>query len=106
MKNNIWHKPSEEKPTSYTNVVMEFLKPYGNQIPEDEQEPIYECYEMKYYGDGDNYEWNIFEQCNRWCYLDDLVQCSKDICTISDVFLKKNEEYKEWFDLNFDYLKD
>ena len=105
MKNKIWYKPTEEKPITYSNIIMEFPKPFGNQLSEDEQDPVYECYQMKYYGDGDNHEWEVFKQCNRWCYLDDLIQCSEDICTISDTFLDKHPEYEDWFKLNFDYLE-
>ncbi|MCM1497295.1 MAG: hypothetical protein NC124_02400 [Clostridium sp.] len=71
--NSLWKTP-DEKPIAYCKVVMEFKRPYGDQIPEDEQDPVYECYEMRYYGDGDGCEWEYLKQCSRWCYLEDLVK--------------------------------
>lgn len=68
----IWHS-NKQKPIPYKLVVMEFDKPFGDQLPPDEQESVYECYEMRYYGDGNGREWQAFKQCNRWAYLEDII---------------------------------
>lgn len=97
---SIWHS-KDEKPLPYNNVVMEFDRPFGDQLPDDEQDSAYECVMMRYYGDGDGHEWVWLKQCNRWSYLDDLVQCSKDILNITNVFLKEKPEFKKWIEKNF-----
>lgn len=97
---SIWHS-KDEKPIPYMNVVMEFDKPYGDQLSNEEQDPAYECVEMKYYGDGDGHEWKWLKQCNRWAYLEDLVQCSEDILNIINVFLREKPEFKDWIKINF-----
>lgn len=104
MKNNIW-KTNNEIPETYINVVMEFDEPFGNQIPKDEQDPEYECIEMRDPGDGDDLCWQWFEQCSRWCYLDDLVKCSHDITSIAKTLVETNELYDKWLVKNFDYLE-
>lgn len=74
---NIWHK-NYEKPMSHKLTVMEFDKPFGDQLPKEEQDAVYECYEMRYFGDGNGREWQILKQCNRWAYLDELVSDNKE----------------------------
>lgn len=74
---NIWHK-NNEKPMPYKILVMEFDKPFGDQLPKEEQDAVYECYEMRYYGDGNGREWQALKQCNRWAYLDELVSDNEE----------------------------
>lgn len=73
----IWHK-NNEKPMPYKMLVMEFDKPFGDQLPKEEQDAVYECYEMRYYGDGNGREWQALKQCNRWAYLDELVSDNEE----------------------------
>ncbi len=104
MKNSMW-KTNNEIPTTYVNVVMKFDEPFGDQLPKDEQDPEYECIEMRDPGDGNDLCWQWFEQCSTWCYLDDLIRCSKDICSIAEKFLEKNIEFEDWVGMNFEYLE-
>ena len=104
MKNNIWHSVNE-LPTTYINIVVKFDLPFGDQIPADEQDPYYDCFDLRDEDDDGSWSMNRFKQCSIWCYLDDLVRCSEDIYTISNKLLEKNHELKDWFDVNFDYLK-
>lgn len=77
-------KTKETIPTTYCNVILKFNKPFGDQLPEDEQDPSYYCLELKEVGDGDNHEYDIFNQCDCWCYLDELISLNDEIEFMSD----------------------
>lgn len=72
-------KTKDELPTTYCLVILKFNKPFGDQMPEDEQDPSYYCIELKEDGDGDNHEYEIFNQCDCWCYLDELIDLKDQI---------------------------
>ena len=72
-------KTKDELPTTYCLVVLKFNNPFGDQMPEDEQDPSYYCLELREDGDGDNSEYKIFNQCDCWCYLDELIDLKDQI---------------------------
>lgn len=79
-------KTKEELPITYCLVVLKFNKPFGDQLPEDEQDPSYYCLELREEGDGDNREYEIFEQCDCWCYLDELINLKDKIDFFHDQY--------------------